>query len=150
LLVATLLYVENKENFEEAKKCLGIVCCVVTILFFAAPLASLLHVIKMKNSESLPFPIIFASFVVSMQWLIYGYILKDTFIQVPIVDSSCKKPLCLCNSTFMALVIWNYFKIVLIWKVFNPNWFSGPFAHLFGSKILKKMLLQMTSVFFFQ
>jgi solute carrier family 50 protein (sugar transporter) len=105
LLVATLLYVENKENFEEAKKCLGIVCCVVTILFFAAPLASLLHVIKMKNSESLPFPIIFASFVVSMQWLIYGYILKDTFIQVPIIDSSCKKPLCLCNSTFMALVI---------------------------------------------
>jgi solute carrier family 50 protein (sugar transporter) len=83
LLVATLLYVENKENFEEAKKCLGIVCCVVTILFFAAPLASLLHVIKMKNSESLPFPIIFASFVVSMQWLIYGYILKDTFIQIP-------------------------------------------------------------------
>jgi hypothetical protein len=26
-------------------------------------------------------------------------------------------------------------------------WFSGPFVPLFGSKILKKMLLQMTSGF---
>jgi hypothetical protein len=35
-------------------------------------------------------------------------------------DSSCKKPLCICNSTFMALVIGNYFKTVLIWKI--PNY----------------------------
>jgi hypothetical protein len=38
------------------------------------------------------------------------------------VDSSCKKPLCLCNSTFMALVIRNYFKTALIWKIFSPNY----------------------------
>jgi hypothetical protein len=38
------------------------------------------------------------------------------------VDSSCKKPLCICNSTFMALVIGNYFKTVLIWKIFNSNY----------------------------
>jgi hypothetical protein len=38
------------------------------------------------------------------------------------VDSSCKKLLCICNSTFMALVIGNYFKTVLIWKIFNPNY----------------------------
>jgi hypothetical protein len=38
------------------------------------------------------------------------------------VDSSCKKPLRLCNSTFMALAIWNYLKTVLIWKIFNPNY----------------------------
>jgi hypothetical protein len=37
-------------------------------------------------------------------------------------DSSCKKPLSICNSTFMALVIRNYFKTVLIWKIFNPNY----------------------------
>jgi hypothetical protein len=40
----------------------------------------------------------------------------------PYVDSSCKKPLCICNSTFRILVIWNYFKTVLIWKIFNPNY----------------------------
>ncbi|RZC42968.1 sugar transporter SWEET1, partial [Asbolus verrucosus] len=81
ILTLTLLYVQHKDNFEEAKKCLGVVCCIVTILFFAAPLASFFHVIKVKSTESLPFPIIFASFITSMQWLIYGIILKDKFIQ---------------------------------------------------------------------
>ena len=87
VLVATLLYVQNQESFEEAKKCLGIVCCIVTILFFAAPLASLLHVIKMKSTESLPFPIILASFITSLQWLLYGIILEDKFIQVLVLKS---------------------------------------------------------------
>jgi hypothetical protein len=38
------------------------------------------------------------------------------------VDSSCKKPIRICNSNFMALVVWNYFKTVLIWEIFNPNY----------------------------
>lgn len=50
--------------------------------FFAAPLASLLHVIRAKNSESLPLPLIAMSFVVSLQWLIYGILISDSFIQV--------------------------------------------------------------------
>lgn len=73
--------VQNYE-FERAKKCLGLVCSLVTILFFAAPLASFFHVIRIKSTESLPFPIIFASFIVSVQWLFYGIILNDMFIQV--------------------------------------------------------------------
>jgi hypothetical protein len=45
------------------------------------------------------------------------------------VDSSCKKPIRICNSNFMALVVWNYFKTVLIWKIFNPNYdFLVPFC----------------------
>ncbi|XP_064212766.1 sugar transporter SWEET1 isoform X2 [Tribolium castaneum] len=83
ILIATLVYIQHKENFEEAKDSLGIVCCFVTILFFAAPLASLLHVVKVKDTDSLPFPIIMASFIVSMQWLVYGIILEDKFIQIP-------------------------------------------------------------------
>jgi hypothetical protein len=38
------------------------------------------------------------------------------------VPTGCKDTLVICNSTFMALVIGNYFKIVLIWKIFNPNY----------------------------
>jgi len=60
----------------------GIVCCIVTVCFFAAPLASLLHVIRAKNSESLPLPLIATSFLVSLQWLIYGILISDSFIQV--------------------------------------------------------------------
>nr|AAD03390.1 saliva [Drosophila melanogaster] len=52
-------------------------------VFFAAPLASLLHVIRAKNSESLPLPLIATSFVVSLQWLIYGILISDSFIQIP-------------------------------------------------------------------
>lgn len=61
---------------------LGIICCTVTVLFFAAPLTMLLHVIRVKNSDSLPFPMILTSFFVCLQWFIYGVIIQDTFIQV--------------------------------------------------------------------
>lgn len=57
-------------------------CCIVTVCFFAAPLTSLVHVIRVKNSESLPLPLIATSFFVSLQWLIYGVLISDSFIQV--------------------------------------------------------------------
>lgn len=60
----------------------GIMCCIVTVCFFAAPLTSLVHVIRVKNSESLPLPLIATSFFVSLQWLIYGVLISDSFIQV--------------------------------------------------------------------
>lgn len=60
----------------------GFICCAVTVLFFAAPLTMLFHVIKVKNSESLPFPLIASTFFVSLQWLIYGVLIDDAFVQV--------------------------------------------------------------------
>ncbi|KAJ8932794.1 hypothetical protein NQ314_014498 [Rhamnusium bicolor] len=82
-LIVTLLYVHHSENLEIAKPHLGLVCCMVTTLFFAAPLASFLHVVKVKSTESLPFHLIFATFIVSLQWLFYGIVLEDKFIQIP-------------------------------------------------------------------
>lgn len=61
---------------------IGLVCCCVGVLFFASPLTKLAHVIHTKNTESLPFPIIIASFFVSLQWFIYGLLIEDKFIQV--------------------------------------------------------------------
>lgn len=81
-LLVVLLYLHNNEDPVLAKSRLGLVCCSVTIIFFAAPLASLMHVIKVKSTESLPYQLIFATFIVSMQWFIYGLVLKDRFIQV--------------------------------------------------------------------
>lgn len=81
-LIITLLYIHRVESIDTAKTNLGLICCVVTILFFAAPLASLLHVIKVKSTDSLPYHLIFATFIVSLQWLIYGIVLGDKFIQV--------------------------------------------------------------------
>lgn len=61
---------------------IGLICCCVGVLFFASPLTVLAQVIRTKNTESLPFPIIIASFFVSLQWFFYGMLIEDSFIQV--------------------------------------------------------------------
>ncbi|XP_076377756.1 sugar transporter SWEET1 isoform X2 [Megalopta genalis] len=66
-----------------AAKCVGFLSCTVAVLYFASPLTTMAHVIRMKNTESLPFPIIMASLVVSSQWFAYGCLLNDRFIQIP-------------------------------------------------------------------
>lgn len=83
ILLTAILYTKYEEDKAEAVKIMGLICCGVTVLFFAAPLTMLLHVIKVKNTESLPFPLISASFLVSLQWVIYGLIIDDAFIQIP-------------------------------------------------------------------
>ncbi|KAL3269191.1 hypothetical protein HHI36_008274 [Cryptolaemus montrouzieri] len=82
-LLSTLVYIQNIESPQIAQRHLGLICTMVTIFFFATPLVSLLHVLKVHSTESLPFPIIFSSFLVSAQWLIYGVLLGDPFIQIP-------------------------------------------------------------------
>ncbi|XP_023295262.2 sugar transporter SWEET1 [Lucilia cuprina] len=82
-LFGIVFYINGITDVGQAQNFMGIVCCIVTVCFFAAPLTNLLHVIRVKNSESLPFPLIVMSFLVSIQWLIYGIIISDTFIQLP-------------------------------------------------------------------
>ncbi|BES96666.1 DNA recombination [Nesidiocoris tenuis] len=76
-------YIESIVDPEEAKNKLGVIACVVSITFFAAPLANLAHVIRVKSSESLPFPMIVMSLIVTFLWSVYGYILQDSFIAYP-------------------------------------------------------------------
>ncbi|CAG9765508.1 unnamed protein product [Ceutorhynchus assimilis] len=83
VLIVVLMKIHRTEETELARNFLGLICVVVTILFFAAPFASLLHVIKVKNTDSLPYHLIVSTFIVSLQWMIYGVLLKDQFIQVP-------------------------------------------------------------------
>ncbi|XP_013113696.1 sugar transporter SWEET1 [Stomoxys calcitrans] len=82
-LFGIVFYINTIPEPAQAQNFMGIVCLIVTVTFFAAPLANLLHVIRVKNSESMPFPLIVMSFLVSVQWLIYGIIISDTFIQLP-------------------------------------------------------------------
>ncbi|XP_035216516.1 sugar transporter SWEET1-like isoform X2 [Stegodyphus dumicola] len=41
------------------------------------------QVLKTKSTESLPFPIILASFIVTTLWFFYGFLKHDTFLQIP-------------------------------------------------------------------
>jgi solute carrier family 50 protein (sugar transporter) len=71
------------ESLGHARTVLGIVGASLAVCFFAAPLASLSHVMKTKSTEVLPFPLILSSFVVSGQWWLYGIILDDNFVKIP-------------------------------------------------------------------
>lgn len=62
---------------------MGFVCCTMTIVFFAAPLTSVFHVIKMKSAEVMPYPLILATLITSILWYLYGIIIDDSFVQIP-------------------------------------------------------------------
>ncbi|XP_024870353.1 sugar transporter SWEET1 [Temnothorax curvispinosus] len=58
----------------------GIVITVLLLLLIAAPLVHLKKVIQTKNTEILPFPLIFMGTLVSFQWLLYGIIIDNVFV----------------------------------------------------------------------
>lgn len=82
---------------------IGLISCTITVLFFASPLTLLViitpcsskvifqssyfslqtHVMRVKSADSLPYPVILSSFIVSCQWFLYGYLLEDYFLQIP-------------------------------------------------------------------
>ncbi|XP_058833291.1 sugar transporter SWEET1 [Topomyia yanbarensis] len=77
------LYSTYEPDVDKIISVIGLICCCVGVLFFASPFTKLAHVIRTKNTESLPFPIIVASFFVSLQWFVYGLLIDDRFIQIP-------------------------------------------------------------------
>ncbi|XP_044754104.1 sugar transporter SWEET1 [Coccinella septempunctata] len=82
-LTFILIYIQNVASPQVAQRHLGLICTLMTILFFGAPLVSLMHVLKVRSTESLPFPIILSSFLVSAQWMVYGVLLGDPYVQIP-------------------------------------------------------------------
>ncbi|CAD1475837.1 unnamed protein product, partial [Heterotrigona itama] len=99
-LTVVYFYSFYEEDKTLASKYVGFLSCTITVLFFASPLMMLIivgwserkineqnifqaHVIRVKNTESLPFPIIMASLIVSCQWFAYGCLLNDQFIEIP-------------------------------------------------------------------
>jgi len=83
ILFASVVYVRYDPNTQRSTHLIGLLCCLVFVVFCAAPLSMLFHVLETKSTEILPFPLIFSSFVVSFIWFVYGCMIKDTFIQIP-------------------------------------------------------------------
>lgn len=82
LLVAVLVKLHRMGDGAQAHAFLGYTCMAVAVLFFAAPFATLLQVIRSKSTDSLPYHLIVSTFLVSLQWVLYGLVLQDPFIQV--------------------------------------------------------------------
>lgn len=61
----------------------GYVNCTVSGTFFLASCWMVKAVFDTKSSDMLPLPLVLSSFIVSVQWYLFGYVNNDNFIQVP-------------------------------------------------------------------
>jgi len=61
----------------------GLIASITTVIMFGSPLASLREVVQKQSTESLSFPLCFANFIVPSEWVIYGMLINDKFVQVP-------------------------------------------------------------------
>ncbi|KAL3831470.1 hypothetical protein ACJMK2_023215 [Sinanodonta woodiana] len=84
LLLLPLVYVQYYQtDIKLATKHLGLYAVLMSIVAYGAPLASLADVFRTKSTECISFPLVFANFVVAIEWFIYGGMLGDPFVQYP-------------------------------------------------------------------
>lgn len=62
---------------------LGLLSSTMSVCYCAAPLASVLTVVRTRSTESLPFYLIIATIAMTSSWSLYGLIIQDTFVIVP-------------------------------------------------------------------
>ncbi|XP_076184096.1 sugar transporter SWEET1 [Ptiloglossa arizonensis] len=80
VFVAIFLAYAQVENPKKVEYRFGIIVTVLQLLLIAFPLVHLGDIIKTKNTDILPFPLIFMGTFVSFQWLLYGLIINNIFI----------------------------------------------------------------------
>ncbi|XP_071483724.1 sugar transporter SWEET1-like [Diadema antillarum] len=68
---------------ETAIHYIGLIAACGSVVMYGSPLSVVSQVVRTKSTESLPFSLSFAGFVVSIQWFLYGRVVQDSFIQLP-------------------------------------------------------------------
>ncbi|XP_043209729.1 sugar transporter SWEET1-like [Amphibalanus amphitrite] len=90
LIAAVYWYVDfHEQDREVAQYRLGFMAASASIAFSASPLASVAEVIRSKSTESLPLPLLLVTFLVMLQWAVYGTMIGDSFVQVPNIICTC-------------------------------------------------------------
>ncbi|XP_026329659.1 sugar transporter SWEET1 [Hyposmocoma kahamanoa] len=80
IFICIISYISGDKDHETFFNHLGILATIFTLLNIAAPMSKLLYVIRVKNTECLPFPIILMTLVVTTLWAIYGALSDDFFL----------------------------------------------------------------------
>ncbi|CAG9534329.1 unnamed protein product [Cercopithifilaria johnstoni] len=62
---------------------LGMSCVVFNVLTVAAPLEALREVFRTRCTETMPLPLCCLTLLVTAEWLLYGILIDDIYIQVP-------------------------------------------------------------------
>jgi len=85
LTILSLLLFANffKDNREKMVSIIGFMSSVASIVFMGSPLSNIVLVIRTKSTESMPLPLILASFVMSSLWVYYGILVDDYVVQIP-------------------------------------------------------------------
>jgi len=79
----TLMTYVSYASHESAVSANGTVAAGIAVVLMASPLANLNNVLRTQSTESLPFPMIVANFVLTGLWTLYGDIIEDSFVKVP-------------------------------------------------------------------
>ncbi|KAG6800640.1 sugar transporter SWEET1 [Apis mellifera caucasica] len=78
--VMVFLAYAQVESPEKIEFRFGLIVTVLLLLLVAFPLVHLRKIIETKNTDILPFPIIFMGTIVTFLWLLYGLIINNVFI----------------------------------------------------------------------
>eukprot|EP00887_Chlorella_sp_A99_P007766 scaffold20.g7766.t1 len=70
-------------SHDQVKAMWGFTANAILLMYYAAPLSTILTVVRTRNSSSLFFPLAIMNSVNGTLWLIYGIARKDLFIAVP-------------------------------------------------------------------
>ncbi|XKL69219.1 hypothetical protein PGB90_006988 [Kerria lacca] len=83
IIGSLLIYIHYETDQNVLKSRVGFMGSMVGISFCAAPLCNVLQVIRTKDADSLPVPMITMTAIVTFLWYLYGVCLGDTFILYP-------------------------------------------------------------------
>ncbi|CAH1790128.1 unnamed protein product [Owenia fusiformis] len=84
LVFPILFYIKfHVEDKDTALLHLGIFCCTLNVISYGSPLVAVAEVLKTRSTETMSFPLVASNFVVSIEWLFYGYLISDPFIKTP-------------------------------------------------------------------
>ncbi|KOC71289.1 Sugar transporter SWEET1 [Habropoda laboriosa] len=78
--VMVLLAYAQMENAENIEFRFGLIVTVLLMLLIGSPLVHLGEIIETKNTDILPFPLIFMGSIVTFLWLLYGLVIGNGFI----------------------------------------------------------------------
>lgn len=80
----------REEGYQKEQKLWGFLAAILSVTFAASPMASIGQVFKTKSCDSLPFYIILSTFIVTLQWWLFGSMIGDKFVAVPnMLGCSC-------------------------------------------------------------
>jgi len=84
--VAAIALNNTEYNRQQAITVIGILCCVSSLAYYAAPLSSVIQIIRTSDASSIYLPTVVINFVNAFCWFIYGILgVHDLIIWLPTI-----------------------------------------------------------------